>query len=62
MSRIVRHEFMGSWIYFWLFCISGFLLPIAILYLINGTIRVEVELEDPEQFVEDFRSGKLRGS
>ena len=52
---------MGSWIYFWLFCISGFLLPIAILYLINGTIRVEVELEDPEQFVEDFRSGKLRG-
>jgi len=29
MSKIVRHEFMGSWIYFWLLCITVIGIPVA---------------------------------
>jgi hypothetical protein len=58
MSKIVRYEFMGSWLYFWLLCISGIGIPVAILYLLNGTLRIEDEMTDPEQFVSAFRAGK----
>ena len=46
---------------FWLLGISIMGIPLAILYLMNGTIRIEDELDNPEQFVADFRSGKLAG-
>ena len=58
MSKIVRYEFMGNWLYFWLLCISGIGIPVAILYLLNGTLRIEDEMTDPEQFVSAFRAGK----
>jgi len=58
MSKIVRYEFMGSWLYFWLHCISGIGIPVAILYLLNGTLRIEDEMTDPEQFVSAFRAGR----
>lgn len=61
MSKVVRYEFMGSWMLFWLLGISIMGIPLAILYLMNGTIRIEDELDNPEQFVADFRSGKLAG-
>jgi hypothetical protein len=55
MSKIVRFEFMGSWIYFWLLCMTVFAIPIAILYLMSGTLCIVHELTDPEQFVSEFR-------
>ena len=58
MSKIVRYEFMGSWLYFWLLCISGIGIPVAILYLLNGTLRIDDEMTDPEQFVCAFRAGR----
>ena len=58
MSKIVRYEFMGSWLYFWLLCISGIGIPVAILYLLNGTLHIETELTDPEQVVSAFRAEK----
>lgn len=58
MSKIVRYEFMGSWLYFWLLCISGIGIPVAILYLLNGTLRIDDEMTDPEQFVSAFRAGR----
>ncbi|HTL03360.1 MAG TPA: hypothetical protein VL243_14070 [Vicinamibacterales bacterium] len=61
MSKVVRYEFMGSWMLFWLLGISIIGIPLAILYLMNGTIRIEDELDDPEQFLAEFRSGKLAG-
>ena len=61
MSKVVRYEFMGSWMLFWLLGISIIGIPLAILYLLNGTIRIEDELDDPEQFLAEFRSGKLAG-
>jgi hypothetical protein len=58
MSRIIRYEFMGNWVLFWLLCITGIGIPFAILYGINGTIRIEDEMADPEQFVSAFRAKK----
>jgi hypothetical protein len=50
---------MGSWIWFWLICITVIGLPFAALYLLNGTIRIDSEVQDPEAFVVQYRSGKL---
>lgn len=50
MSKIIRYEFMGSWLFFWLLCITVILIPVAILYLLSGTLRIEDEMTDPEQF------------
>jgi hypothetical protein len=58
MSKIVRYEFMGSWLLFWFLCITGIGIPVAFLYLLNGTLRIEDEMTDPEQFVSAFRAAK----
>lgn len=55
MSKIVRHEFMGSWVYFWLLCVTVPLIPIAILRLRNGALRTETETNDPEAIVDKLR-------
>jgi hypothetical protein len=49
---------MGSWPLFWLLCITGIGIPFAVLYLLNGTLRIDNEMADPEQFVSNFRAGK----
>lgn len=58
MSKIVRYEFMGSWVIFSILFLSGIGLPGAILYLLNGLISVETTMDDPEKFIEQFRAGK----
>jgi len=58
MSRIIRYEFMGSWLWFWLLCVSIIGIPLAVLYLVNGTVRIEDELDDPELVLEKLRSGR----
>jgi hypothetical protein len=60
MSKIVRYQFLGSNTLFWLLCVTVVGLPVALLYLMNGTVRIEQELDDPERFIEEFRAGKLR--
>jgi len=60
MSKIVRYEFMGSRILFWLLSVSGVGIPLAILYLLNGTVRIEDDMDDPERFIAAFRSGGLK--
>ena len=59
MSKIVRHEFMGSWLFFWLLCITILGIPLAILYFVNSTVRVETELENPEVFLSEYRAGRI---
>ncbi len=56
MSKIVRYEFMGSWLRFWLLCISIIGIPLAVLYLVNGTVRIEDELDEPELVLEKLRN------
>ncbi len=58
MSKIVRYEFMGSWLYFWFCCVTIIGIPIALLYLLNGAVRVEDEMADPEAFLSKYRAAK----
>ncbi len=58
MAKIVRHEFLGNKLVFFLLCICGFGIPFAVLYLIDATVTVEEELDDPTGFLEEFRAGK----
>ena len=58
MAKIVRHEFMGSAIIFFALCLSGIGIPLAILYLIAGTVTVEEDIEDPTQFLMQYKAGK----
>jgi len=59
MSKIIRNEFMGSWLLFSFLCITVIGIPLALLYLLSGTIRIETEMADPEQFVAAYRIGKM---
>ena len=59
MGKIIRFEFLGSGAYFWLLCITIIGIPTAILYLITRTVRVEEEVEDPAELLEEFRSRKI---
>jgi hypothetical protein len=59
MNRIVRFEFLGKRWLFWLLCFTGIGIPYAILYLLEGTVWVEEELENPGAFLEAFRAGRL---
>lgn len=58
MSKVVRYEFMGSWLIFWVLFISGIGLPFAVLYLLDGTLRLDTEVDDPEKFVETYRNAR----
>jgi hypothetical protein len=58
MATISRYEFMGNWFYFWLLCITAIGLPLAVLYLLNGTIRVEEQVADAEGVVSALRSAR----
>jgi hypothetical protein len=58
MATISRYEFMGSWLYFWLFCITGVGIPLAVLYLLNGTVRVETQVDDGERAVSALRAAR----
>jgi hypothetical protein len=58
MATISRYEFMGSWLYFWFLCITGVGLPLAFLYLLNGTIRVDEQVDDAEQVVRALRAAR----
>jgi hypothetical protein len=61
MSKIVRYRFMGSWWWFWALCVSVIGLPLAVLYLLTGTIRMDTDVDNPEQIAEDLYSGKFAG-
>jgi hypothetical protein len=58
MSKIVRYQFMGSWLLFCVLCITGVGIPLAILYLLNCTVRTETEMDNPEEFLASYRARK----
>ena len=43
-------------------CITGIGVPLAVLYLLTGTVRMETDVDDPEQLAEDLYTGKLAGN
>ena len=54
MSKIVRYRFMGSWISFWLLCVTVIGLPIAALYLLTGTVWLDTDVDNPEELAEEL--------
>jgi hypothetical protein len=60
MSKVVRYDFLGSWLLFWLACVTVVLIPIGVLYLITGIVQTETEMDRPEEFVEAYRAGKIK--
>jgi hypothetical protein len=58
MATISRYEFMGNWLIFWLLCITGVGIPLAFLYLLNGTVHVAEQVEDGEQVVSALRAAR----
>ena len=62
MSKVIRNEFLGNWLLFSVLCLTVIGIPLAVLYLLSGTIRIETEMEDPETFVAGYRAKILRKS
>ena len=60
MSNVVCYEFVGSWLRFWILCVTVVGIPLGVLYLIGGTLRIQTEMSDPEAFVAAYRSGKVK--
>jgi hypothetical protein len=58
MSRIVRWEFMGSAFRFWVLCVTIIGIPVALIYLVNCTVKIETEVDDPEKVIVNFRDGR----
>lgn len=55
MDRVVRYQFVGRWLYFFGYCLSVVGIPLAILYLMDNTLRIETEVADAEALVEYLR-------
>jgi hypothetical protein len=56
MDKIVRREFTGSWLLFWVLCLTGIGLPIALLYLLDRTVEIHSNLPDAESALEKIRT------
>ena len=59
MARIVRREFVGSRFLFWLLVVFPLAIPFAVIYLIESTVSVEEEVDEPEKFLDAFRAGQV---
>jgi hypothetical protein len=61
MNKIIRREFLGSWVLFLGLCVSIIGIPIAILYYKESMVIVEEGLENPSAFLQAYRA-KKRGA
>ncbi len=55
MAKIIRREFLGSRLLFWLMCLLLVSIPYAIVYLLEGMVTIEDEIEDPEALIATLR-------
>jgi len=59
MARIVRREFVGSRLLLFALLVFPLAFPFGIIYLLEATVTVDEELENPQTFLDAFRAGKL---
>ncbi len=62
MGRIIRYEYIGTPInslYIFIAFLTVVGLPFAAIHLLQNLIRIEEDIENPSEFVEKFRAGKL---
>ena len=57
MDRIVRREFVGSWVFVTALCAAVYGIPIA---LINNTIEMHTEISDSEEFISLLKTRKYK--
>ena len=55
-GKIVRYEFLGSYLYVFFSFLFVVTIPLGIIHIINCTVRIEEELEDPGEFLEQHKS------
>jgi hypothetical protein len=58
VNKIIRREFLGSWVLFLLLCLSILGIPVAILYYKQGMVLIEETIENPSAVLEAYRAGK----
>ena len=58
MAKIVRHDFLGRPLLFWLLCLTVLGIPMALIYLITSSVRIENDIDNPEEFVAQFKARK----
>ena len=56
MSKIIRREFMENPVLFCILCLSVIGIPLAFIYLLNGTLTIVTEVDEPEEFVRQYRN------
>ncbi len=59
MAKLTRHEFVGNKLLVLLLFLTGIGVPFALIYLIEATVAIEEEVEDPNKFLDAWRSGKV---
>ncbi len=60
MDRIVRREFVGSWVFVTALCATVYGIPIAIIHLINNAIEMHTEISDSEEFISLLKTRKYK--
>ena len=55
MDKIVRREFRGNWLLFWVLCLTVVGIPLALLYLLTGIVEVHSQCADAEAAIEQIR-------
>ena len=58
MDRIRKREFTGNALLFWLLCVTVVGIPAGVLYLVNGTVETEFEVDDAQAFWDDYSESK----
>ena len=59
MANVVRYDFLGNPLVFWFLCLTVIGIPMAIIYLMTSTLRIEDSVENPEEFVARYKAGKI---
>jgi hypothetical protein len=61
MGRIIRYEFVGNWLVLVLLFMSVIFIPFGVIYFILTAVKIEEEIENPNEFIAAFKEGKYRG-
>lgn len=56
MSKVITRKFIGSPTLFILLFLTGFGIPLAILYLLRSTVDIEEDVSDVNLFLAKFKS------
>ena len=59
MARMVRREFVGNRYLLWLLMVFPPAIPFGIVYLIESTVSIHEEVDEPEKFLDAFRAGQV---